>query len=73
MKYFFFDIDGTLKPYGRHISDTTKNTIRKLKENGHKVFLATGRRYSEIINIMKELEIADAVCSGGGQLLLIII
>lgn len=70
MKYFFFDIDGTLKPYGRHISDTTKNTIRKLKENGHKVFLATGRRYSEIINIMKELEIADAVCSGGGTIVI---
>ena len=50
MKYFFFDIDGTIKPYGQKIPDSTKNTIRKLQKNGHKVFLATGRRKNEIGN-----------------------
>lgn len=70
MKYFFFDIDGTLKPYGRDISGVTKNTIKKLKEKGHKIFLATGRRYNEINSIMKELEITDAVCSGGGTVVI---
>lgn len=70
MKYFFFDIDGTLKPYGRNISDITKETIKRLKENGHKVFLATGRRHNEINNMMEELQIKDAVCAGGGTVLI---
>ncbi|MGM9935172.1 MAG: Cof-type HAD-IIB family hydrolase [Clostridium sp.] len=70
MKYFFFDIDGTLKPYGQKISDSTKNTIRKLQENGHKVFLATGRRRNEVGSIMSELNIKNAVCSGGATVII---
>ena len=70
MKYFFFDIDGTLKPYGKNIPQSTKNTILKLKESGNRIFLATGRRKNEIGNIMNELKINNAVCSGGGTIIL---
>ena len=65
MKYFFFDIDGTLKPYGRKIPMSTKHTILKLQSQGNKVFLATGRRRREIVDIMEELHLKDAVCAGG--------
>lgn len=70
MKYFFFDIDGTLKPYGRNISESTKNVIKKLKENGNAIFLATGRRDNEIRDMMNELKINDAVCAGGGTVII---
>ena len=28
MKYFFFDIDGTLKPYGQKIPQSAKETMK---------------------------------------------
>ena len=49
----FFDIDGTLWDYKNWIPDTTKEGIRRAKENGHKCFLNSGRARSFISN--KEL------------------
>ena len=46
MSAIFFDIDGTLidvKLDIRSITDETKKSLDELKENGHGVFLATGR------------------------------
>ena len=45
-KLLFFDIDGTLIDCNLgiySISDNVKEALDKLKENGHDVFLATGR------------------------------
>ena len=70
MKYFFFDIDGTLKPYGQNIPESTKSTIRKLQQSGHKVFLATGRRKNEIGKIMCETNIHNAICAGGATVII---
>lgn len=45
-KLLFFDIDGTLIECNQGIyaiSDTNKKSLDQLKENGHDVFLATGR------------------------------
>lgn len=45
-KYIFIDIDGTiLDNFKKVVSDKTKFTIKKLLENGHEVFLCTGRNY----------------------------
>ncbi len=70
MKYFFFDVDGTLKPYGKAIPYSTKKTIQKLQQKGNKIFLATGRRKNEIGSIMKELNIKNAICAGGGTVII---
>ena len=70
MKYFFFDIDGTLKPYGQRIPESAKNTIRKLQQAGHRVFIATGRRKNEIGKIMSETNINNAVCAGGATVII---
>ena len=46
-KFFFFDIDGTLAvgtPGRQYIPESTKKAIRMLKEQGHFVAIATGRR-----------------------------
>lgn len=39
----FFDIDGTLWDYKGEILESTRESIRRLKENGHLTFLCTGR------------------------------
>ena len=43
MKYVFFDIDGTIRGKSREITKRNKEAICKLRENGHKAFLCTGR------------------------------
>lgn len=49
----FFDIDGTLISFETHkMTEALQNALVKLKENGIKLFIATGRHISE----MNELE-----------------
>ena len=44
IKIAFFDIDGTLiDPEKKRITDNTKKALLKLKENGVKICIATGR------------------------------
>ncbi len=67
-KYFFFDVDGTLiirKLEQDGIPDSTKIALRKLKEAGHFVALATGRSHFLAHDIMKKLEIDTMVSDGG--------
>lgn len=42
-KIIFFDIDGTLWDAKKYIPDSTKLAIKQLKENGHLVFICSGR------------------------------
>lgn len=43
-KMLFFDIDGTLVAEGTHyLPQSAVNAIRKARENGHLVFINTGR------------------------------
>lgn len=44
IKAAFFDVDGTLVPFGEQsMPDTTRQALFQLKENGIKVFVSTGR------------------------------
>ena len=42
-KILFFDIDGTLWTMDGHIPESTREAIRKVRENGHLVFINSGR------------------------------
>ena len=42
-KILFFDIDGTIWNIRNEIPESTKRAVEKLKENGHLVFLNSGR------------------------------
>lgn len=69
MKYIFFDIDGTLvatKDQVHYIPESTKQTIRRLKENGHVVGVASGRSMAQLRDVVEELEL-DYVVSDGGN------
>ena len=46
----FFDIDGTLWDYDNYIPDSTRQGIKKLRENGHLTFICSGRSRAFIRN-----------------------
>ena len=55
-KFFFFDIDGTLAvgvPGKQYIPDSTKLALKKLKEAGHFLAIATGRSHAMAVDHMK--------------------
>jgi hypothetical protein len=47
-KLIFFDIDGTLWDEQMQIPDSTIPTLKRLQQNGHKIFLCSGRAKSNI-------------------------
>jgi len=52
IKAAFFDIDGTLVPFGeKEINEKTLTALRKLRENGVKLFISSGRPLSLIKNL----------------------
>ena len=64
----FFDVDGTLIDWVRGISDPTEMTresIKKLQENGYLTFISTGRPKNLINESLKELNTDGLICSNG--------
>lgn len=43
IKAIFFDLDGTLLNSKKKISDKTKSALKKCRENGISLFIATAR------------------------------
>lgn len=64
-KIVFLDIDGTLVNREKVVSDTTKQAIKKLKQNGLQVVLATGRPPYHFGYIAEELDISSFVAFNG--------
>lgn len=68
-KTFFFDIDGTLLPYGHdHVLASTKYALAKLKEKGHDVYIATGKSYDDARRVGDQLGI-DSYLTANGQVI----
>ena len=64
-KIIFFDIDGTLVKLGTtQMSEKTKYALQKCKENGIKIFIATGRPYMWVPKFDIEF---DGIVSFNGQ------
>lgn len=65
MKYIFIDIDGTLiGSFDHHIPESTIKAITKAKQNGHKIFLCTGRPLSQVEMFKSDL-FNGMICSAG--------
>ncbi|MEI0486841.1 Cof-type HAD-IIB family hydrolase [Brachyspira intermedia] len=65
IKAVFFDIDGTLVSFNTHkISKSSKNAINKLRENGIRVFIATGRMMFQIDNL-EDLQFEGYITANG--------
>lgn len=47
-KIIFLDVDGTLVDYENRIPESAIKAIRKARENGHRVYICTGRSKAEV-------------------------
>ena len=64
-KAVFFDVDGTLYKEGRGVPESTREGIRKLRENGHLAFINSGRTASFIGGEVDRIEF-DGILAGCG-------
>lgn len=67
MKYLFFDVDGTLLPFGLDMPKSTREALRLAKENGHKIFLSTGRSPAELNPALREIPFDGGIYAGGAR------
>ncbi len=68
-KLLFFDIDGTLlDESNQEVPKSTMTALQKAQENGHLVFINTGRSFTAVPNIIKNMNIDGYVCGCGGYL-----
>lgn len=69
-KMVFFDIDGTIVDNETHIiPQSTKEAIRKIKQNGHIAVVNTGRTWATIDDRLKELDFDGYICGCGTYIL----
>ena len=67
-KLVAIDLDGTmLDSYGR-VTENTKNTIKKVEEQGVEVVIASGRPIDSIKTIAKEIESKNYFIAGNGAI-----
>jgi hypothetical protein len=68
-KYIFLDIDGTLMDSkSRHIPESAKAAIKKARERGSKVFIATGRTAAEVMDFIRAIGFDGYICSAGADI-----
>ena len=68
-KLVFIDIDGTLYDYKNHcVPESAKQALRKAKENGHELFICTGRAKEMVESVYLELPISGAVFGCGAHI-----
>lgn len=61
----FLDVDGTILEHGTAIADSTITAIRTARENGHLVYLCTGRAAGDIHERVREIGYDGAITNGG--------
>lgn len=67
-KAIFLDIDGTLLPPGEPIRECVKEGLRKVRNHGHQVFIATGRAYCSLPEELKDIELDGLIASAGSDI-----
>ncbi len=64
-KYIFLDIDGTLVGKDGDVPLSARKAIREARQNGHKVFIATGRSRCQIPEYLVAVGLDGIVASAG--------
>lgn len=67
-KLILIDVDGTLCTHDGSILDSTKTAIKKAHEQGHLLYLCTGRAVAEIVDEIAALGFDGIVASSGGYI-----
>ncbi|CAL4860933.1 Cof-type HAD-IIB family hydrolase [Microbacterium sp. MM2322] len=61
----FLDVDGTILEHGTAIADSTVTAIRTARENGHLVYLCTGRAAGDVHQKVRDIGYDGAITNGG--------
>ncbi|MDR4949656.1 Cof-type HAD-IIB family hydrolase [Neobacillus cucumis] len=67
-KIIFMDVDGTLVNDHGEIPESAKLAVRKARENGHLVYLSTGRSKSELFSHVLEVGFDGIIGAAGGYI-----
>lgn len=67
-KVIFLDVDGTLCGRDGSVPTSARNAINSARENGHRIFLCTGRSKPELIDDILEVSVDGTICAGGGYI-----
>ena len=62
---FFFDVDGTLLPFGKGLPESALDAILEAKSKGHRIFVSTGRSPSEMDKALSPIPFDGGVYSAG--------
>ncbi len=65
-KIIFLDVDGTLVNYENQLPDSAVTAIRRARENGHYVYICTGRSKAEVYPNLWEIGL-DGMIGGNGS------
>ncbi len=66
IKAVFTDIDGTLKNSNREVSEYTRETLKRCKDEGLQVILVSGRSRENMLKFRKDLDVSDYIISSNG-------
>ena len=64
-KHIFFDVDGTLIPFGGTRPESARKALIKAHDEGHNIYLATGRGEKEVDIDLQSLPFSGGVFSAG--------
>lgn len=65
-KIILIDVDGTLLDYENKLSESAKMAIRQARQNGHKVYICTGRSKAEVYDYIWDIGL-DGMIGGNGS------
>ena len=65
-KIIFLDVDGTLTDYENHVPASAVTAIRRARENGHRVYICTGRSRAEVYPELWDIGL-DGMIGGNGS------
>lgn len=65
-KIIFLDIDGTLVTDDGYVPDSAREACIKARQNGHKIYLCTGRSKPEIYDFIYDIGFDGTIGAGGG-------
>lgn len=67
-KVIFLDVDGTLVNDNGIIPKSAKIAVKKARENGHYIFLCTGRSKAELFEHIMEIGFDGVIAAAGGYI-----
>ncbi|WP_067103649.1 Cof-type HAD-IIB family hydrolase [Streptococcus sp. DD13] len=68
-KVIALDLDGTLLTPNGDITDYTKKTLQRIRQEGHQIVIATGRPYRMALHYYRELQLDTPMINFNGSLI----